>query len=272
VRDASPKLKGIIVQISSSSSGGIQTKLVKHDTPDRDILTAHEALTISQNILLDRYARKTIRIYEAGGGSVSFLPPDLLEGANITVVDIDDKQLQQNSYATCKINGDIQVQEFPSGSFDLVVCYNVIEHIERPDKALINFFRALAPAGLAFIAAPNPASFSGMVTKYTPHWLHVWYYRLVLGHKAAGQPGTVPFRTVYHPLVSPRNLIEFSKQCGYEVVYFSAFESIQLDGLRRHHPTISKILNTFIRAMEIVSGSTLRCGDYHIILKKPAIA
>jgi len=256
--------------MSTLSSGEAQTAWVGNDAPDGGILTAHLALAAAQNFLLDRFAGKAIRIYEAGGGSISYLPPSLVERADITVVDIDDTQLQGNSYAKCKISSDIQVYEFPPESFDLVVCYNVIEHIERPDKALVNFFHALTPAGLVFIAAPNPASFSGAITKYTPHWLHVWFYRAVLGHKIAGQPGKVPFRTVYHPLVSPRRLIAFCRRFGYEVVYFRAFESIQLGNLQRRYPTLGKILNTFLRTLETISGSALRCGDYHIILEKPA--
>jgi SAM-dependent methyltransferase len=131
---------------------------------------------------------KNLRIYEAGGGWVSCLPSDVLKGGHVTVVDIDEAQLQRNKYAKEKILGDIQTREFAPGSFDLIVCYNVIEHLNAPDRAIDRFYRALTPGGLLFIAAPNPESLSGWITKITPHWFNVQFYRWILGYKDAGQP------------------------------------------------------------------------------------
>jgi len=261
------------MQMFDSSTVEIQHKLVGLDARNDAIISADHALERVQNLLLDRFAdHETIRIYEAGGGSLSYLPPELLDKADITVVDIDGDQIKNNSYAKTKILGDIQTCEFPSNSFDLVSCYFVIEHIERPDKAIERFFDALAPNGLAFIAAPNPNSFTGIVAKYTPHRFHVWFYRSVVGIRAAGLPGNAPFPIVYHPLVSPTKLIEFCKWRGYEIAYFKQFESVQIGKLRRRYPLLGSILNAFLRGLEIVSRRSLREGDFHIILRKPALA
>jgi 2-polyprenyl-3-methyl-5-hydroxy-6-metoxy-1,4-benzoquinol methylase len=244
--------------------------VVERETPIDGSLPARTAMTVVQNLLRNRFAGRTIRIYEAGGGSISYLPPEMLRSADVTVVDLDATQIATNRYARSKICGDIQVQEFPEASFDLIVCYNVIEHIERPDRAIQRFLDALAPGGWAFIAAPNPRSFSGLATRYTPHWFHVWFYRNVLGHKNAGLPGNAPFPIVYHPLVSPQALIRFCKASGYTVAYFQEFESSHLGALRQRRPVVAKILNAFIRALEIVSRQNLRRGDFHIVLEKPA--
>ncbi len=227
-------------------------------------------LSIAQNLLRNRFSGSKIRIYEAGGGSTSYLPPDLLRSADITIVDTDDTQLQNNRYARSKICGDIQVQKFPSATFDLVVCYNVIEHIERPDRAIDNFIEALAPGGLIFIAAPKPDSFSGLVTRYTPHRIHVWFYRAVLGCRDAGRPGNPPFPIVYHPLTWPQRLIEFCKLRGCRVLYFREFESSHLTTLRRKWPVTTRVLSAFIRAIEIISRRELHTGDFHLIIEKPA--
>jgi len=257
-----------IMHIASSNSAEIHR--ARHEAFDDEVVPAHRALAIVQNLLLSRFGHNKVRIYEAGGGSLSYLPPDLLGRADITVVDIDGVQLQRNQYANSKIRGDIQVQQFPSASFDLIVCYNVIEHLDRPDKAIGNFFHALAPAGVAFIAAPNPHSLSGFVTRCSPHWFHVLFYRIVHGNKNAGQPGNPPFPTVYHPIVSPQALIEFCKRTGFRVLYFGDFESTHLDTLRQRHPSIAKIVIALVRALEIVSRKDLRRGDFHILLEKPA--
>ena len=127
-----------------------------------------------------------LAIYEAGGGSTSFLPLDIWNRAHVTVVDIDADQIRNNDYAQEKILGDIQTYRFKPDSFDLVICYNVIEHLPDARSALLGFCESLKQDGLILIGAPNPKSLSGIVTKYTPHWFHVWFYRHVLGDKNAG--------------------------------------------------------------------------------------
>ena len=155
-----------------------------------------------------------LAIYEAGGGSTSFLPLDVLDRAHVTVVDIDEDQIRNNDYAQETILGDIQTYRFTPDSFDLVICYNVIEHLPDVEAALTGFCEALKPGGLILIGAPNPKSLSGVVTKYSPHWFHVWFYRHVRGDKNAGQPGHAPFPTFFHPLVTLSNLEAFAKAHG----------------------------------------------------------
>ena len=192
----------------------------------------------------------------------------LTEKADITVVDIDDDQIRNNTYARTKIRGDIQTHDFSGENFDLVVCNYVIEHIERPDKALINFASALAPSGLVVIAAPNPHSFTGAITKYTPHWFHVFFYRVVLGNKAAAGPA--PRRSGRSTTLLFRP-INFSNSAGATDIASSisrCSKSVQLGNLRQRRPALSKVLHAFIRTLEIVSRSSLRLGDFHLVLEK----
>jgi hypothetical protein len=102
---------------STAASLQAQLKLPSGEALD-SLLKVHEILgTELPNGVLD--------IYEAGGGSISFLPTDVLRRAQITVVDIDEKQLCNNDYAQNTILGDIQTYRFKPNSFDLVNCYNV---------------------------------------------------------------------------------------------------------------------------------------------------
>ena len=64
-----------------------------------------------------QHPRKTLpatelAIYEAGGGSTSFLPLNVLRRAHVTVVDIDEDQIRNNDYAQEAILGDIQTHRF----------------------------------------------------------------------------------------------------------------------------------------------------------------
>src|ERR1700722_8570818 len=103
-----------------------------------------------------RHPRACLSIYEAGGGSTCFLPLEILRRAHVTVVDIDEDQIRSNDYAQETILGDIQTYRFPPGSFDLVICYNVIEHLADVEAALLRFCEALKQGGLILIGAPNP--------------------------------------------------------------------------------------------------------------------
>lgn len=229
------------------------------------------SLQTVHEILADRFRGKPVRIYEAGGGSASFLQRNVMDVTEITVVDIDSVQLANNKYADVKILGDIETYAFPPGSFDLIVCYNVIEHLQAPDKAIELFLQALAPGGLLLIGAPNPRSFSGWVTKWTPHWFHVWYYRAILRHERAGQPGQVPFRTVYHPIVDPIALPEFCRQRGFDVIYLKEYQDDKYERILLQRPLAGRLVNA---AVEILNASNfgrrdLRNGDFHLIAAKP---
>src|SRR5438046_10278836 len=85
----------------------------------------HSLLTV-HSILEARLPAARLAIYEAGGGSTSFLPLNVLRRAHVTVVDIDEDQIRNNDYAQQTILGDIQTCRFPANSFDLVICYHVI--------------------------------------------------------------------------------------------------------------------------------------------------
>jgi SAM-dependent methyltransferase len=209
-------------------------------------------------------------VYEAGGGSISFLPADVLRRAQITVVDIDEEQLRNNDYAQKAILGDIQTYRFEPGSFDLVNCYNVIEHLPDVEAALTGFFRSLKPGGLVLIAAPNPESLSGVVTKHTPHWFHVWFYRHVRGDRKAGQPGQAPFPTHFHPLVTLSKLEAFANSHGLQVIYRKEYESPRFPEMRVRRPLLAALLDSFaLVANLLLPGNTdIRHGDYHVILRK----
>lgn len=232
--------------------------------------TAQSSLHAVHELLSKRLSGKSIRIYEAGGGSASFLP-NILKLGTVTVLDIDDVQLQKNNYADCKVLGDVQTHAFPDSSFELIVCYNVIEHLDAPQHAFDLFFKALAPGGLLFIGAPNPSSFSGWVVKITPHWFHVWYYRYILGYATAGQPGSMPFRTVYHPLVTPKRLIDHCRKLGFRTVYFQEYQGDLIRRLSEQRPFLGAFLGALLGTLNALTlwRRDLRNGDFHLILEKP---
>ncbi|MGY3530256.1 class I SAM-dependent methyltransferase [Bradyrhizobium sp. USDA 4452] len=230
----------------------------------RSLLTVH-------SILEARLPAGRLAIYEAGGGSTSYLPLGVLRRSHVTVVDIDADQIRNNSYAQEAILGDIQTYRFPPGQrFDLIICYNVIEHIPDVEAVLRGFCEALKPNGLLLIGAPNPKSLSGIVTKYSPHWFHVWFYRHVRGEKHAGLPGEAPFPTHFHPLVTLGNLEAFAAGHGLQVIYRKKYESPRYPEMRRRKPLLAALIDAGAKAINTLLPGKIdvRHGDYHVILRK----
>ena len=231
---------------------------------------ARQSLIAVHEILSAELNSAELAVYEAGGGATSFLPLDIMRRAHVTVVDIDETQNLNNDYADEKILGDIQTYRFQPESFDLVICYNVIEHLPDVQAALLRFCECLKKNGLILIGAPNPNSLSGVVTKYTPHWFHVWFYRHVRGDMDAGKPGEAPFPTFFHPLVSLANLDAFTKAHGLEVIYRREYESPRFPEMRARKPAFGALVDLAARAMNflLLGNTDVRHGDYHVILRK----
>jgi hypothetical protein len=127
------------------------------------------------------------------------------------------------------------------------------------------------PGGLILIGAPNPKSLSGVVTKYSPHWFHVWFYRYVRGDKKAGQPGQAPFPTFFHPLVTLSRLEAFAKTHGLQVIYRKEYESPRFPEMRLRKPAFAALLDAVAAVLNlfIAAKADVRHGDYHVILRKP---
>lgn len=229
---------------------------------------AAESLLAVHAVLAAELPPGPVAIYEAGGGSTSYLSPELVERARVTVVDIDPVQLANNAYAHQRVLGDVQVHRPEPQSFDLVVCYNVIEHLPDVEAAFARFGEALKPGGLLLIGAPHPRSLSGLVTKHSPHWFHVWFYRAIRGHAKAGEPGEPPFPTYYHPLVDPAKLERHAAAHGFQVVYERAYESPRYPEMRARRPKLGAIVDAATNLVSAALRADVRRGDYHLILRK----
>lgn len=231
---------------------------------------ARESLLAVHGILRAVLPSENLAIYEAGGGSTSFLPLSVLDRAHVTVVDIDEDQIRNNTYAHETILGDIQSWRFKPDTFDLVICYNVIEHLADVEAALLGFCESLKQGGLILIGAPNPKSLSGVVTKYSPHWFHVWFYRHVRGDKNSGLPGQAPFPTLFHPLVSLSKLEAFAREHGLQVIYKKEYESPRFPEIRARTPVLAALLDAIavVANLLLPGKADVRRGDYHVILRK----
>jgi 2-polyprenyl-3-methyl-5-hydroxy-6-metoxy-1,4-benzoquinol methylase len=162
-------------------------------------------------------SRDIVRVLEAGCGSASHL--DFGSRAHITGIDISPQQLERNSALSEKIVGDVESFRPVDREFDIVVCWDVLEHLPHPQRALANFQDVLASDGIMVLAAPEVLSLKGLATKLTPHALHRWVYRRWV--PAATQD---PFRTYLRLSISQRAILAWAARRGLIAAYAAAYE------------------------------------------------
>lgn len=156
--------------------------------------------------------RDQILVLEAGCGSGSRF--DFGAKAYIVGVDISLEQLHQNTIVYKKVLGDIQTIRLQPSSFDVIVCWDVLEHLPSPEVALKNFSEILKNDGIVIIGVPNVMSLKGLITKFTSYKFHCWVYRHIYKFKNA------PFPTYHNWNLSPRSLISFANHNDLTVQWF----------------------------------------------------
>ena len=67
---------------------------------------------------------------------------------------------QRYDLALTPVNGGGEQLPFPTGYFDLIVCMDVLEHVQRPADLLAEAQRCLKPGGLFYLTAINRFAFN----------------------------------------------------------------------------------------------------------------
>jgi O-antigen biosynthesis protein len=88
----------------------------------------------------------SLLLHAAGAVSVS--------GVDIAQEAIDAAEQRAGHLASFAI-GDISALSFEDASFDLVVCFEAIEHVVEQERALDELRRVLTPDGLLIVSSPN---------------------------------------------------------------------------------------------------------------------
>lgn len=90
------------------------------------------------------------RILDAGSGNGQYASAF----ANHRYCAIDLASVRQVSFKDLDVVGDLSKLPFATGSHDLVLCTQVIEHVENPRQVLAEIFRVLKPNARLWLTAP----------------------------------------------------------------------------------------------------------------------
>jgi 2-polyprenyl-3-methyl-5-hydroxy-6-metoxy-1,4-benzoquinol methylase len=194
--------------------------------------------------------REKVRVLEAGCGSMSYL--DFRNKAYVVGLDLSERQLERNDSLDERILGDVETYPIPVREFDVIVCWNVLEHVPHPERAVRNFADGLRDDGIVILAIPNVRSIKGLVTKFTPYRFHLWVHRSLLGRVDAGTDGRGPFPTYLRAAIAPKALLRAASDAGLTVAYVSLYEGNQQKRLRARFRIVGPVwagLRTVVRAV-----------------------
>jgi SAM-dependent methyltransferase len=137
------------------------------------------------------------RILDIGSGHGSYQAAFEERGGRVTLVDLVPRG------GTRVVRGDAQRLPFRPGSFDGVVCSNVLEHLPSPARALAEIAAVLRPGGWAYVSWTN---------WYSPlggHEFSPWHFLGVRAARAIGRwirlrpPVNVPGQGLFPVHVGP---------------------------------------------------------------------
>ena len=224
------------------------------------------AQALVSRLLANRHAP---RVIEAGCGARSHMAYPA--GARVVGIDILRSQLLRNREATCLTQGDVTALPVASASTDLVVCWDVLEHLSTPERAIAEMARVLRPGGLAVVALPNILSLKGLATRFTPWWFHVWVYQRVLGDRAAGSEASDQFATAFRFVLRPSGLRRLAKTHGFTVESLHLYEGPVPLHLRRRHRAADVALAIIGATTRALSGGRYDAtlSDMIVVLSRP---
>jgi ubiquinone/menaquinone biosynthesis C-methylase UbiE len=190
-----------------------------HDASAQD-----RAIADLENAVAHHFAdREGMRVLDAGCGSMTRI--SVGEDAHVVGIDVSQARLEKNPRLEERIVGNIEEMSLRPSDFDAIICWNVLEHLSHPERALFGFFDAIRSDGLIILSFPNPLSIKGLITKLTPFWFHVWATRHLAGGKTAGTEGSGPFPTYMRFSIAPQLIITAAHERSLTPIFFRAFES-----------------------------------------------
>lgn len=204
------------------------------------------------------YRDQRLRVLEAGCGSESQIPLD--SSWHVTGIDVSERQLASNPLLDERILGSLEDYRWPPNCFDVVVCWDVIEHLPNPRKALGNLFEAISPGGILVLAFPNVRSIKGLVTKYTPYKFHVYFYRFVMGFDKRRAEENI-FPTFLRSEIEPGKIVEYAGANGLEVCFRMEYEGWVQTRLRQKRKLVDFIFR-------LIGPLGLNKSDAMLILRK----
>jgi len=141
-------------------------------------------LSRKKNLVLRNTGKSTGSLLDFGSGTGHFAAAMKKAGWDITGIELN-KEAREYSAKNfgIKVIGPEEIKKLPSGSFDCITLWHVLEHLHNPYESLTEIKRLLKHDGVLLVALPNNMSFDSI--HYRSHWAaydvprHLWHFNPV---------------------------------------------------------------------------------------------
>ena len=107
---------------------------------------------------------------------------------------------------------------FEDEKFDLIICDNVLEHVDNPNSFLKEVNRVLKVGGVFMGKTPNKYHYMPLIAKFTPTWFHKFYNKL----RGRESEDTFPTRYLLNSITEQTNIFS---QNGFSISYIKSVEA-----------------------------------------------
>jgi len=200
-------------------------------------------------------------VLEAGCGSLSHI--NLKQNWIKIGVDISYEQLKKNNQLNFKVLADVQEQVIKNDSVDIIICWDVLEHLENPNDAINIFLKLLKKGGFIILSVPNIESTKGIVTKYSPFYIHNLYYRYI--YKSS--PKSMPFKTYFKQPMHPKNLVSYLEK-NNKILYSAYYVSNMINSLKHRSKLLYTIYTFCTNILVKLMSKDYYMTDFAIVVRK----
>jgi SAM-dependent methyltransferase len=121
------------------------------------------------------------RLLDIGSGTGHFIYEMNRAGWDASGIEINQKAREYSvSEFGLQVTSPVQIKSLPSGSFDCITMWHVLEHFQEPFDYASDVLHLLKPGGSLIVALPNANSFDALY--YREHWAaydvprHLWHF------------------------------------------------------------------------------------------------
>ena len=140
-----------------------------------------------------------------GNDWFNYVNPKLLIG-----IDTSLKSLKNNKLVDLAAKASTKEIPFKNGTFDIIICRSVIEHLPEPKETFKEFYRILKKNGRLIISTQNIYNPIMFINFIIPNSIRIFLKKMII--KTTVDEGTYP---AYYRCNSRRQFKNISKQTGF---------------------------------------------------------
>jgi ubiquinone/menaquinone biosynthesis C-methylase UbiE len=172
---------------------------------------------IFQNEIMENLGKEMIILdIGAGAGNVQEMNFRGLAG-QVYGIDPDPRVLNNPHLDQAYIGYGESMAMFAENYFDMVICCNVLEHLNDPTPFFLEINRVLKKGGLLLTKTPNKRHYVPLIARITPTIVHQKI------NKIRGRIEEDTFPTFYH-VNTKKTQVQAAEKTGFELVEINFYE------------------------------------------------